>query len=174
MRPALRVAGRGNCHTATADFDTNQEPSMPNASWSEAPPEAALTQVEAQAALRDSEERFRAFVTAGTDVVYRMNADWSELCHLVGRNFVADVPRPTDGWLAEYIYPEDQTRVLATIAEAIRTRGVFEMEHRCADWTAAWAGCTRARCRCSMRKGASENGSATPSTSPNAGTTSRP
>ncbi|MEB0023558.1 PAS domain-containing protein [Actimicrobium sp. CCI2.3] len=39
-------------------------------------------------------------------------------------------PRPTDGWLAEYIYPEDQTRVLATIAEAIRTRGRFEMEHR--------------------------------------------
>ena len=103
---------------------------MSNATWSQAPPEAALTQVEAQAALRDSEERFRAFVTAGTDVVYRMNADWSELCQLVGRNFVAAAPRPTDTWLAEYIYPEDQTRVLATIAEAIRTRGVFEMEHR--------------------------------------------
>ena len=81
-------------------------------------------------ALRDSEERFRAFVTAGTDVVYPMNADWSELCQLVGRNFVVDAPQPTDDWLAEYNYPEDQTRVLATIAEAIRTRGVFEMEHR--------------------------------------------
>lgn len=103
---------------------------MSNASWSQAPPEAALTQVEALAALRDSEERFHAFITAETDVVYRMNADWSELCQLVGRNFVADVPRPTDGWLADYIYPEDQTRVPATIAEAIRTRGVFEMEHR--------------------------------------------
>ena len=103
---------------------------MSNASWNQAPPEAELTQVEAQAALRDSEERFRAFVTAGTDVVYRMNADWSELCQLVGRDFVAEISGPTDAWLAEYIYPEDQTRVLATIAEAIRTRGVFEMEHR--------------------------------------------
>lgn len=89
-----------------------------------------MTLVEAQAALRDSEERFRAFVTAGTDVVYRLNADWSELYQLVGRNFIADVARSTDGWLDEYIYPEDQTRMLATIAEAIRTRGVFEMEHR--------------------------------------------
>ena len=103
---------------------------MSNTSWSHAPPEAALTLVEAQAALRDSEERFRAFVTAGTDVVYRLNADWSELYQLVGRNFIADVARSTDGWLDEYIYPEDQTRMLATIAEAIRTRGVFEMEHR--------------------------------------------
>jgi len=103
---------------------------MSNTSWSHAPPEAALTLVEAQAALSDSEERFRAFVTAGTDVVYRLNADWSELYELVGRNFIADVARSTDGWLDEYIYPEDQTRMLATIAEAIRTRGVFEMEHR--------------------------------------------
>jgi len=103
---------------------------MSNTSWSHAPLEAALTLVEAQAALRDSEERFRAFVTAGTDVVYRLNADWSELYQLVGRNFIADVARSTDGWLDEYIYPEDQTRMLATIAEAIRTRGVFEMEHR--------------------------------------------
>lgn len=103
---------------------------MSNSSWNEALPETALTQTEALAALHTSEERFRAFVTAGTDVVYRMNADWSELCQLVGRNFVADAPPPTDGWLAEYIYPEDQTRVLATIAEAIHTRSVFEMEHR--------------------------------------------
>jgi PAS domain S-box-containing protein len=103
---------------------------MSNTSWNHAPPEAALTLVEAEAALRDSEERFRAFVTAGTDVVYRLNADWSELHQLVGRNFIADVARSTDGWLDEYIYPEDQTCMLATIAEAIRTRGVFEMEHR--------------------------------------------
>ena len=103
---------------------------MSNVSWSQTPPEEALTQAQAQAALRDSEERFHAFVTAGSDVVYRMSADWSELCQLVGRNFVADVSQPTHGWLAEFVYPEDHTRVLAAIAEAIRTRGVFELEHR--------------------------------------------
>ena len=103
---------------------------MSNASSNQAPPETALTHVEAQVALRDSEERFRAFVTAGTDVVYRMNADWSEVYQQVGRDFIADAPKPTKNWLDEYIYPEDHTRVLATIGEAIRTRGVFEMEHR--------------------------------------------
>ena len=89
-----------------------------------------MTQAEAHEALRESEKRFRAFMTVGTDVVYRMNADWSELRQLVGRDFVADSPGPTADWLAEYIYPEDQTRLLATVAESIRTRGVFEMEHR--------------------------------------------
>ena len=99
---------------------------MSNASSSQAPPDAALTLAEALAALHVSEERFRAFITAGTDVVYRMNADWSEVYQLVGRDFIADAPKPTKNWLDEYIYPEDHTRVLATIGEAIRTRGVFE------------------------------------------------
>ena len=99
---------------------------MSNASSSQAPPDAELTPIEAQVALRDSEERFRAFVTAGTDVVYRMNADWSELCQLVGRNFVVDAPQPTDDWLAEYIYPEDQTRAEQALrASEELYRGLF-------------------------------------------------
>ena len=31
--------------------------------------------------LRESEERFRAFVTASSDVVYRMSPDWTEMRH---------------------------------------------------------------------------------------------
>ena len=34
-------------------------------------------------ALRQSEERFRALVTAGSEVVYRMSPDWSEMRPLV-------------------------------------------------------------------------------------------
>ncbi len=90
----------------------------------------SATSAELLAALRASEERFRAFVTAGADAVYRMNADWSELCELVGRNFIADAPMPLSSWLAEYICQEDQTQVLAAIGEAKRTKGIFEMEHR--------------------------------------------
>jgi PAS domain S-box-containing protein len=83
-----------------------------------------------RAALRESEERFRAFVTASSDVVYRMSPDWSEMRELRGREFIADSPAPTRGWLDKYIHPDDQPRVKAVIAEAIRTRSTFELEHR--------------------------------------------
>jgi PAS domain S-box-containing protein len=86
--------------------------------------------VQAQAQVRDSEMRFRAFVTASSDVVYRMSADWREMCQLDGRNFLADAPEPTTGWLQDYIQPQDQAHVLAAIDAAIANKSVFELEHR--------------------------------------------
>jgi PAS domain S-box-containing protein len=81
-------------------------------------------------ALAESEERFRALVTATADVVYRMNADWSEMRQLVGRDFIADTTDPNRNWLEKYIYPDDQARVIDVIADAIRDKRVFELEHR--------------------------------------------
>ena len=52
---------------------------------------------EAQDALHVSEERFRAFASATSDVVYRMNADWSEMQHLRGRAFIRDTEQPSRG-----------------------------------------------------------------------------
>ena len=86
--------------------------------------------VQAQDKIRDSEVRFRAFVTASADVVYRMSPDWREMRHLQGRDFIADTHEPKADWLQEYIHPQDQPRVLARIDEAIKTKGVFELEHR--------------------------------------------
>jgi PAS domain-containing protein len=80
--------------------------------------------------LRKSEERFRAFVTASSDVVYRMSADWTEMRHLQGKDFVPDTEDPSRAWLDKYIYPDDQPRVLAVINEAIGAKSVFELEHR--------------------------------------------
>ncbi|HXY39589.1 MAG TPA: ATP-binding protein [Vicinamibacteria bacterium] len=80
--------------------------------------------------LLESETRFRALVTASSDVVYRMSPDWSEMRHLVGRDFVADTDDPSRSWLQKYIHPDDQPQVLAAVEEAIRTRSVFQMEHR--------------------------------------------
>lgn len=93
-----------------------------------------------EAALRESEERFRAFVTTSSEVVYRMNADWSEMRHLVGKDFIADTSDPSRTWLQKYIYPEDQARVLAAIREAIRGKTSFALEHRVirADGTLGW------------------------------------
>ena len=81
-------------------------------------------------ALRRSEARFRALVTATSDAVYRMSPDWSEMWHLVGHDFISDTDAPTGEWLRKYIHPNDQARVLAAIREAVRSKSTFELEHR--------------------------------------------
>ena len=80
--------------------------------------------------LKESEERLRALMMASSEVIYSMNPDWSQMRRLYGRGFIADTEKPNPSWLEEYIFPEDQTLVTAVIREAIRTRGIFEMEHR--------------------------------------------
>jgi two-component system CheB/CheR fusion protein len=91
-------------------------------------------------ALRESEERFRALITASSDVVYSMSPDWSEMHHLFGQNYLADTVEPNRNWLQEYIYPDDRAGVMAIINEAIRSKSVFELEHRVfrADGTLGW------------------------------------
>jgi PAS domain S-box-containing protein len=95
---------------------------------------------EATEALRTSEERYRALTKAGSDVVYRMSPDWSEMRHLVGREFIADIHEPSKTWVEKYIHPQDRPEVVEAIREAIRTKGVFELEHRVlrVDGTMGW------------------------------------
>ena len=94
----------------------------------------------AEELLRRSEERFRALVNASSDVVYRVSPDWSEMRELDGREFMADAGKPTKDWLHQYIPPDDQPLILRTIREAVRTRSMFELEHRIrrADGTLGW------------------------------------
>jgi PAS domain S-box-containing protein len=80
--------------------------------------------------VRESEERLRALVTATSDVVYRMSADWTEMRQLDGRGFLADTESPSVSWIEEYLFPEDEPAVRAAIDEAISKKGVFELEHR--------------------------------------------
>ena len=94
----------------------------------------------AEEALRESEERFRAQVAASSDVVYRMNPDWSEMRQLRGRDFISDTETPSRTWLQEYIHPDDQPRVRAAIDTAIRTKSIFALEHQVlrVDGTLGW------------------------------------
>src|SRR5689334_9460265 len=90
--------------------------------------------------LQNSEMRFRAFVSATSDVVYRMSPDWQEMRQLVGQDFISDTTAPDREWLSKYIHPDDQALVMATISEAIRNKDVFELEHRVVqvDGTLGW------------------------------------
>ena len=101
-----------------------------------------LTRVrrEAEAALRESEGRFRALVLASSDAVYRMSADWSEMRFLEGRDFIPDTHEVSRNWIATYIAPEDQPHVLSVIHEAVRTKSAFQLEHRVrrVDGTLGW------------------------------------
>jgi PAS domain S-box-containing protein len=94
----------------------------------------------AEEALRRSEERFRALATASSQALYRMSPDWSEMCWLDSRGFLVGTERPDRTWLEKYIRPDDQPRVTAIIQEAIRTKSIFEMEHRVrrADGSLGW------------------------------------
>ena len=84
--------------------------------------ELARVRREAASALRESEERFRALVTASSDAVYRVSPDWSEMRQLKGREFIADTYEPSSTWVEKYIPTDDQPRVLEVINEAVRTR----------------------------------------------------
>ena len=94
-----------------------------------------------QTALQESEKLFRAFVSATSDVVYRMNPDWTELRHLVGQDFIADTSDPNRSWLDKYIHPDDQPLLLRTVREAIENKSIFQLEHRVfrVDGSLGWA-----------------------------------
>lgn len=81
-------------------------------------------------ALKQSEERLRALTTATSDVLYRASADWKDVYQLDSRNFLADTGEPIKDWLQKYIHPTDHQHVTEAINEAVRTKSVFQLEHR--------------------------------------------
>ena len=92
----------------------------------------------AEDALRESENRFRGFVTASTDAVFRADASWTAVRVLTGR-YAAEPPGTADTWLARYVHPDDRARVTEAIAHAVRTRTPFELEYRILrDRTTGW------------------------------------
>ena len=85
---------------------------------------------QAHQAVRESEERFRTFISATSNVVYRMSPDWSEMRYLDGQEFIADTKDSSRTWVDKYIHRDDQQHVMAMIQRAIQSKTIFELEHR--------------------------------------------
>lgn len=94
-----------------------------------------------QQAVAQSEERFRSFLGATSDVVFRMDPDWTEMRHLKGQAFVADTHEPRVRWLDHYVPQEDQPAVAQAIRHAVQHKSVFELDHRVirVDGSLGWA-----------------------------------
>jgi PAS domain S-box-containing protein len=92
--------------------------------------EMARIRNEATEQIQQAAARFRAFITATSDAVYRVSADWSELLELHGRDFISSAEDPGRTWIGNYIHPDDEESVMAAIGKAIAGRSMLELEHR--------------------------------------------
>ncbi len=101
----------------------------------------AVKRARGEEALRESEARYRALAGATSEALFRMNPDWSEMRQLSGGEFLTGAETPSRDWLQSYIPPEDRHLLRAAVAEAIRTKGAFELEHRVRrkDGSLGWA-----------------------------------
>jgi two-component system sensor histidine kinase VicK len=77
-----------------------------------------------------NEERFKALLTATSDVVYCLSPDWRIMYELDGKCFLSDADKPSTDWKIKNVYPADLDRVNSAIELAIATKSVFKMEHR--------------------------------------------
>lgn len=84
--------------------------------------------------------RLCALIEAGSDFIYRMNADWTELLEIKCAKGSPHTELPVGKWPEAYIYPEDWPRVRAAIDEALHAQRIYEFEHRSRgpDGASAW------------------------------------
>ena len=97
-------------------------------------------QVNERRAVTANEERLRALVTATSDVIYSLSADWQVMRQLDGRGFLKDTHEPITEWRAQNVHPDDMEKVNAAINEAIRGKKIFQLEHKVlrADGSPGW------------------------------------
>jgi PAS domain S-box-containing protein len=81
-------------------------------------------------AMAASEERLRALLTATSDIIYSMSADWRVMRELDGRGFLLDTHEPTTDWQTKNLHPDDREKVKAAFEEAIRDKKIYQLEHR--------------------------------------------
>jgi signal transduction histidine kinase/FixJ family two-component response regulator len=101
--------------------------------------ELARVRRQAAEALRESEARLRALVNATSQVTYRLSPDWTEMRELDGGDILAESQSPRRGWLKDEVHPDDYASVWNDIQDAIKTRSVFDREHRIRRADGGWS-----------------------------------
>jgi two-component system sensor histidine kinase VicK len=91
-------------------------------------------------AVAASEARLRALVTASSDIIYSMSADWQVMQELDGRGFLSDTDQPISNWLSKYVPAKELEKVQAAIDVAIVEKKIYEFEHKVlqADGNEGW------------------------------------
>ena len=86
---------------------------------------------DAERRIRESEERYRSLVAATTQTVWIASPDFSSSITLTGQDPIGlpDEAKKAGGWL-DAIHPEDRERTRQAFVEAVRTKAVYEIEHR--------------------------------------------
>ena len=90
-------------------------------------------------ARRRSEERLAAMVDATTDLVYRTNADWTEVDIVGGSLLLGAHGTLTPDWLEVLIHPDDRALVSNEMARAQATATPFKAEHRVRNDSGQWS-----------------------------------
>jgi PAS domain S-box-containing protein len=90
---------------------------------------------------QEVQDLLQALLRATSSVVFRMNADWSEMCMLETGGFLADTPLPTRDRLQRYIPEGDRPLLRVRLADALRAKREMAIEHRIllADGSVGWA-----------------------------------
>lgn len=83
-----------------------------------------------RAALLEQEKKYGAFVTAFSDVIFRLSPDWTTLYELRGNGLIADTREPTTGWLDKYIPQAEEAVFINTLRRAVERKYLFALEHR--------------------------------------------
>lgn len=80
-------------------------------------------------ALRDSEARLTALVSASSDALFMIDAHWTQMRQLTGTGAARDSFAPIERWMARHIPDSDQHRVVAAVHEAVTSRQPLTLEH---------------------------------------------
>ncbi|MEG2803173.1 PAS domain S-box protein [Stenotrophomonas sp.] len=81
-------------------------------------------------ALVQSERRLAALVSAATQSLYSISADWQQMSLIYRQGDVAELRDAPEQWRAQLIHPADRTMVDAAIDEALQSTSALEVEHR--------------------------------------------